>query len=722
MKHIILLALLISNIFASELLVIDNINNSSSIEDGLLINGNQIIVLQNGIGNNQNSELIILDRNDNIIKDLTFDNGRFNSPKLAPTHDAGFILSVHDDPNRSGNNVTLSKFDSSFELISQFKFGIDNQWRGMTYEDDYLYHVGNTQSAGGTVLFRLNNDFEIDKSIAIPDFHRDGAFKIAVSNDLIVFNNKINGDFHQGLSFFDKNFNHINTVNIPLSGNISSLIEYKNNFVLAISPSNSSYIELLVFNNQSLLLHNSRIDLKNTIGNDYRLVNNNGNLYLLGTLQLNQKSKIFSMMFNENFEVSEYYISELNNILNPLNIKNTNDVFALYNGNISKISDFFSESNCYMSLSDDYFENELDISIVNRTNVGIVDYGQRSNFQLNMIENPNRNSQILTCPGAECDLEFSYPNFAEIVKLNFVGDALIFEDNARLTNSLPFETGALWHTDPIPVTNKFFTEFSFKFSNGDQGSTSENSLPGADGIAFVFQSRSPQNIGKTAGEIGYGNIFQSLAIEIDLYENSQFGDPNGNHVAVQRVPFSHNSPRHNDENTLAINSDIIEILADNTNKYYSKIEYENRVLQVFIDDNGLFEEPVIVLEDFDFSDHFELLPGDKAFVGFTSATGNAYQTQEILTWELCAYDNEVDTKVEYYNKEITLYPNPVVDELLISDNLVFDYFIIRDSLGNLIIKSELYKVNLDNVSNGIYFIEFLRNNKKIHASKFIITK
>ena len=678
--------------------------------------------------------LVSLDRNNRVIKDWEFDNERMRMLNLKPTNDGGFIFASNRElESEVQENKIFSKFNPNYEIEDQFLFGnnlSDDQWSYSVYNNDYLYIVGNSSQLGGTLILRSDEELNIGKSIVMPEFNRFGASSVCLTNDGIAFLNSLSEDYLLNLTSLDFDLNPIMSIDLPFKGRFTDLISYDNKIVfIALDAGINTEIKLFEYDILSGELYEKRISISDQQIVSQRLSIINNYLYIIGSYSDGQSNRLFFINPFSNNSLEGHFQSLLSNTKLPFyyNNENRSCLFFTYGSdkdNIALIDDFNFNS-CYLEpLQDVTITNSPNpINTVERTIGNINDYTVVRDVTLEIIEVEGRNRFVLNCDnGAECDLEFSFPNFAEIVKLNFVEDALIFEDNARLTNSLPFETGAMWYTEPIPVTQEFSTEFSFKFSNGNQGSTSENSLPGADGIAFVFQSRSPQNIGRTAGEIGYGNIFQSLAIEIDLYENSQFGDPNGNHVAIQRVPFSHNSPRHNDQNTLAINGDIIEILADGTSKYYCKIEYKNKVLQVFIDDNGLFENPVLVLEDFDFSEHFELLPGDKAFVGFTSATGNAFQTQEILTWEMCAYEEETETSVEEIDKLNLIYPNPVSEELFIDDKFEFDFFIIHDSMGSAVLSSKSYKIDLDKFSNGIYFIEFIRNGQNIQTSKFIITK
>jgi hypothetical protein len=71
------------------------------------------------------------------------------------------------------------------------------------------------------------------------------------------------------------------------------------------------------------------------------------------------------------------------------------------------------------------------------------------------------------------------------------------------------------------------------------------------------------------------------------------------------------------------------------------------------------------------------------------------------------------------NKHLTIFPNPVKSELnIISDNNMFDIRIF-DKMGRLILKdSNTKKINIENLSSGLYMIQIVFNSKSF-VYKFI---
>jgi len=115
----------------------------------------------------------------------------------------------------------------------------------------------------------------------------------------------------------------------------------------------------------------------------------------------------------------------------------------------------------------------------------------------------------------------------------------------RLTTANTNQHGSAWFSLQQPLSTGFTTAFQFQIS-------STNSCYGcvfpADGMALVIQN-DPAGTGALGytgnGEnLSYGNndvstasgpgnaITNSLAIELDTFQNTNYSDPNGNHMAV----------------------------------------------------------------------------------------------------------------------------------------------------------------------------------------------
>ncbi|MEM9987237.1 MAG: L-type lectin-domain containing protein, partial [Bacteroidota bacterium] len=92
-----------------------------------------------------------------------------------------------------------------------------------------------------------------------------------------------------------------------------------------------------------------------------------------------------------------------------------------------------------------------------------------------------------------------------------------------LTNNATSQTGAAWNTTTIDPNFPFDIRGSINLGTNDGG---------ADGIAFVLQTAGSGAIGGLGGSLGYGGLIPSLIIEFDTYQNSTWGDPVFDHVAI----------------------------------------------------------------------------------------------------------------------------------------------------------------------------------------------
>jgi len=241
------------------------------------------------------------------------------------------------------------------------------------------------------------------------------------------------------------------------------------------------------------------------------------------------------------------------------------------------------------------------------------------------------------------------------------------------------QASSMWFSVPQKVSNGFTSYFAFKIT------PNTNSFATADGIAFVIQNSQnaaggtssgssactgagsgPNAVGAAGGCIGYGGIDNSVAIELDTFRNSW--DPadnvssnpnNDNHIAVQNCGAGlTNSPDHtgsclvslNPGNAAqpAINGSLPATLADgNVHEvviiYSGPTEATPNLLQIFIDPPFVAgtHTPApgatpVLSGTYNIASNLNLLnsgsANDSAYVGFTSATGAAFEQHELMAW------------------------------------------------------------------------------------------
>ncbi len=229
----------------------------------------------------------------------------------------------------------------------------------------------------------------------------------------------------------------------------------------------------------------------------------------------------------------------------------------------------------------------------------------------------------------------------------------------RLTTANQNQHGSAWFAVQQPLATGFTTAFQFQISNTNAcrfcGSP-------ADGLALVIQNdpSGTASIGYTGNgqNIAYGDndistasgprqaILNSLAVELDTFQNSQYGDPDGNHIAVQ-------SCGPNNSSTLSPNSsDHTYICADGNP---AKLALQSLPSGLSLSDGNVhtitvnylppgtctsgcnnlsvyFDSTLILQTTVDITKQLNLTSGSNAYIGFTAATGALVENNDIVSW------------------------------------------------------------------------------------------
>ena len=337
---------------------------------------------------------------------------------------------------------------------------------------------------------------------------------------------------------------------------------------------------------------------------------------------------------------------------------------------------------------------------------------------------------------------FAFNDFTKIQPIMTVGNAYQKDSFIRLTDVSRNRTGAVWFPYKLPVEKGFSVTFDFRISHGNNYDSPDNSLPGADGLAFVIQNNKSDAIGYNGGAIGYEGIPNSIALEFDTYNNDStqienYFDPNGNHAAIQSMGTKPNTSKHLTESMIAMAKDIMTIKTDST-IYHVKIDYNiiPGQFDVYLETTLLFGNPIISLSNFDPAKIINLTNGESAFIGFTSATGNATENHDILNWNICLFsdfiltdtENDKGTGSEYYTNT---YPNPAGNLLIIdcpANDLKNFSITIINNLGipvyNKILNNNgnsRFEINTTEFPAGVYYYT-LKSGEFMVSNKFVIIR
>ena len=210
-----------------------------------------------------------------------------------------------------------------------------------------------------------------------------------------------------------------------------------------------------------------------------------------------------------------------------------------------------------------------------------------------------------------------YRNFDDGQGLQLNRNARLNNGRLQLTAATPGQRGSAFYTTPLSVdaNTSFQAFFTSQFTGGQGGA-------GGEGLAFMIQN-SPggaagQDVGNFSGGLGYNASQNTVAIELDTFQNSyeQFADEitlTVNGVAVTPVrtiesPFNLNDGR----------------------VYFTWVDYNGQsdTIAVYINDKP--EKPQFAL--FKHQLRLNQIVGNQAYVGFSAATGSAYNNTFVTSW------------------------------------------------------------------------------------------
>ena len=191
------------------------------------------------------------------------------------------------------------------------------------------------------------------------------------------------------------------------------------------------------------------------------------------------------------------------------------------------------------------------------------------------------------------------------------GDAYQISNNEYvITDNANFLQGAIWHNQPIDLSQDFWLAFELDFGCNLTG--------GGDGLAFVIQDvgtgLSPQG---TGGNLAYNGISPSLVIEFDTFEGTSIGDPSYDHIAMNQ----NGDIDHNSANNLAgpFPFDFTQPDVENCNYLQLTIDYNASTNNLSVFYCGTFNGYMVFSQNIDIPN--TIFSGNNSVTfGFTGAT------------------------------------------------------------------------------------------------------
>jgi hypothetical protein len=233
---------------------------------------------------------------------------------------------------------------------------------------------------------------------------------------------------------------------------------------------------------------------------------------------------------------------------------------------------------------------------------------------------------------------FVYPDFNSTAGLALNGNSAAVGGSLRVTPSASGMKGSVFASTPVAVDGSFETNFAFQVTQPSGG--------GADGFTFVIQNdpRGATALGDGGTALGYGNeainpptvaINNSLVVEFDTWLSA--GDLSANEISVQTNGNGANGP----DAAFSIARVTPAIDMSDGLVHVVRLRYVVGTLDVYLDN---LATPVLSAP-WNFATGgtwvvsgtpvggLSLLGGSDAFVGFSSATGGAWEHHDVLWWD-----------------------------------------------------------------------------------------
>ena len=353
----------------------------------------------------------------------------------------------------------------------------------------------------------------------------------------------------------------------------------------------------------------------------------------LGYRNVNQSLAIeFDTYFNPEFDPNNNHISVLQNgdIRNSLAVATA--PFDLNNGGLLNAWIDYDGQNDLLEvyLADSLnkpnaslLSTEVDLTAVvgDRAFLGFsAATGGRSNNHDILDWEVMTNSSFLSASDDEPELEtiVDLDNFADTSLLTLKGDTTQTNNVLRLTSAAKAQKGSAFFSQALAIDSdtSFATQFQFQITGGTTG---------ADGFTFMLQndSRGLNTLGGNGGSLGYNGVAQSLAIEFDTYFNSQF-DPNDNHISVLQ----------NGNVRAALTTITAPYDLNSGDALNAWVDYngDRNLLEVYLSDTLNKPSASLLSLDVDLAS----VVGERAFLGFSAATGGRFNNHDILDWEVAS--------------------------------------------------------------------------------------
>jgi hypothetical protein len=211
----------------------------------------------------------------------------------------------------------------------------------------------------------------------------------------------------------------------------------------------------------------------------------------------------------------------------------------------------------------------------------------------------------------------NYPDFSSVAGLTLNGNAAQAGNELLLTDAQEQVSSVFTKRALINPAKSFRSKFKVRMSPPAPEEF-------GDGMAFLLHPGPKDAIGPGAGgeDLGYAGIEPSLAVELDIFQNFDFGETNANHIAVHL-----NGDSHTAEETA---TPVFDLVGGTTTVWVEYSASKERLKIFAARGSGKPSNPLIVYN----KDLAALFPGADLRAGFTAATGSNFAEQSVLSWSL----------------------------------------------------------------------------------------
>ncbi len=248
-----------------------------------------------------------------------------------------------------------------------------------------------------------------------------------------------------------------------------------------------------------------------------------------------------------------------------------------------------------------------------------------SNFPNNIFKG---SESALVFAEAEIPLAIKYENFAKTDLIQLNGNSLIGEYNGnqvlRLNEAKVNQKSSVFTKNRIYLknNNSFSTYFVFRSSSPYNPWLS--GVHGGDGFTFTIQEVGCSAIGTNSFRFMADGMDPSVSIEFDTYKNDRAGsnDTNDNHVGIDL-----------DGSAESIAQTAFPDTIVNGSEYHVWVDYDGTAqtmeIRVSQDSDTRPASATLSKTNLDLATHFN---SNVVYAGFTAATGEPYQQNDILKW------------------------------------------------------------------------------------------